>query len=130
LRAVSRDGDWTGWCEFFLRGIQGQAYENECKARNILALYDHVKNRVIELTHSQHAIRVVDFLFQSPVFAAPSFTYDSGIPKPTANRILTLLRDKEILVQLREGKGRLPGIYAFLQLLRIAEGTACFEAHP
>ena len=28
LRAVSRDGDWTGWSEFFLKAVQIQAEEN------------------------------------------------------------------------------------------------------
>ena len=43
LRAVSRDGDWTGWCAFFLQGIREQAAENERKARAILSLYNRVK---------------------------------------------------------------------------------------
>ncbi len=33
LRAVSRDGDWTGWYGFFLKGVREQAAENERKAR-------------------------------------------------------------------------------------------------
>ncbi len=126
LRAVSRDGDWTGWAIFFLQGIRKQAAENERKARAILSLHERVKTQVVDLTHSQHAIRVVDFIFQSPIFAAPLFTNYSQIPKPTANRILSLLRDKGILLTLQEGKGRRPGIYAFGELLNIAEGDEVF----
>lgn len=126
LRAVSSDGNWTGWCAFFLQGIRKQAAENERKARAILALYDHVKTQVADLTHSQHAIRAVDFLFQSPIFAAPLFTNHSEIPRPTANRILTLLRDAGILYAIQEGRGRRPGIYAFRELLNVAEGDNVF----
>lgn len=126
LRAVSRDGDWTGWCSFFLQGIRKQAAENERKARAILTLYDRVKTQVADLTHSQHAIRVVDFIFQSPIFSAPLFTNHSEIPKPTASRILTLLRDNGILLPIIEGKGRRPGIYAFRELLNVAEGNDVF----
>jgi len=126
LRAVSRDGDWTTWCEFFLQGIRQQAGENERRARAILALYDQVKNQVADLTHSQHAIRAVDFLFQSPIFSAPVFTNHAEIPKPTANRILTLLRDAGILLTLEEGRGRRAGIYAFRELLNVAEGGEVF----
>ncbi|MGH8549823.1 MAG: restriction endonuclease subunit S [Methylococcales bacterium] len=36
LRAVSRDGDWTAWCAFFLQGVRDQAGDNERKARDIL----------------------------------------------------------------------------------------------
>lgn len=126
LRAVSRDGDWTGWCVFFLKGVQQQASENERKAREILKLYERLKTDVVKLTHSQHSIRAVDFIFQSPIFTAPLFTNHSDIPKPTAARILALLREKEVLLTLREGKGRRAGIYAFRELLNIAEGQDVF----
>jgi len=122
LRAVSRDGDWTGWCAFFLKGVREQATENERKAREILALYDRVKVQMVELTHSQHAIRAVDFIFQMPLFSAPSFTNRSDIPKPSASRILSVLRESGLISTLREGKGKRYGIYAFRELLNIAEG--------
>lgn len=126
LRAVSRDGDWTGWCLFFLQGVSEQAAENERKARAILNLYDRVKTQVADLTHSQHSIRAVDFIFQSPIFSAPLFTNNSGIPRPTANRILTLLREEGLLATILEGRGRRAGFFAFRELLNIAEGDDLF----
>ena len=126
LREVSRKGDWTSWCEFFLRGVREQAAQNERKARSILALYDHIKTQVAKLTHSQYSIHAIDFLFQTPIFAAPMFTTLAQIPKPTANRILTLLRDEGILFTLVEGRGRRAGIFMFRELLNIAEGDDVF----
>jgi Fic family protein len=126
LRAVSRDGDWTGWCTFFLRGIWQQANENERKARAILALYDRLKVKVADLTRSQHSIRALDFIFQFPIFQAPVFTTRSQIPKPTAARILGLLREDGLLTTIREGTGRRAGIFAFRELLNIAEGSDAF----
>jgi Fic family protein len=122
LRAVSRDDSWTQWCAFFLQGIVQQSSENERKARAILDLYEQVKNQVVDRSHSQHAIRAVDFLFQQPIFSAPAFTDHSDIPKPTAARILALLREDGLLHTIQEGRGRRPGIYAFRQLLNVAEG--------
>jgi len=122
LRAVSRDGDWTRWCEFFLKGIGEQAAENEKRARAILDLYDRVKTQIADLTHSQHSIRAVDLLFQSPIFSASLFTESKIIPKPTAIRILSLLREAGLLVTLQEAKGRRPGIYAFRELVNVTEG--------
>jgi Fic family protein len=126
LRAVSREGDWTGWCAFFLAGVRQQAAENERKARAVLALYDRVKAQVTELTHSQHAIKAVDFVFRTPIFKATTFTQHSDIPKPTANRILTILRDEGLLTTLVLGSGRRSGIHAFSALLNIAEGEEVF----
>jgi Fic family protein len=126
LRAVSSDDDWTGWCVFFLKGIRQQAAENERKAREILKLYARLKDKVAEWTHSQHSIRAVDFIFETPIFTAPSFTNHSRIPKPSAARILAILRDKSVLKSLRAGKGRRAGIYAFRELLNVAEGKEVF----
>lgn len=122
LRAVSRDGAWTEWVAFFLEGVIEQASDNDYKARAILSLYERVKEQVVELTHSQHAIRAVDFLFRHPIFAAPHFITAARIPKPTAMRILNLLREGGLLAALREGRGRRFGIYAFRELLNLAEG--------
>ncbi len=122
LRAVSRDGAWTEWCAFFLRGIAEQAVENDRKARAILELYDRIKTQAVDLTHSQHAIRAVDFIFQNSIFSSKQFVTMSGIPKPTALRILGLLREAGLLLILRVGRGRRPSIFAFSELLNIAEG--------
>lgn len=126
LRAVSRDGNWTDWCVFFLQGIRQQAAENEQKARAILALYDRVKKQAIELTHSQYSIKVADFIFQTPIFTAAAFLRGADIPKTTVNRILTIFRDEKLLMTILEGRGRRPGIFAFKELLNIAEGKEVF----
>ena len=126
LRAVSRNDDWTGWCAFFLRGVQQQASENDRKARKILDLYNRLKTEVADITHSQHSIRAVDFLFGTPIFTAPTFTNYSEIPKPTAARILSLFRERGLLATIRDGKGRRAGVYAFRELLNIAEGQDVF----
>ncbi len=126
LKAVSKNGDWLGWCVFFLDGIRQQAGENERKARALLSLHDSLTLKVADLTHSQHSIRAVNFVFQWPIFSAPSFSKGSNIPKPTASRILNILKEKKILVTIQKGKGRRPGIYAFRELLNIVEGKEVF----
>lgn len=126
LREVSEYDNWTEWCEFFLQGIIDQASENEGKARKILNLYDKIKNKVTEITHSQHAIKAVDYLFNDPVFSGPQFSSLSEIPRPTSARILRILRDQGILHTLEEGRGRRPGYYVFRELVNIAEGTDLF----
>ncbi len=66
LLAVSRDDDWTGWCEFFLTAMIRQAEDNQAKAMAILDLYRAKKDWIAELTHSHHAIRALDRLFSRP----------------------------------------------------------------
>ncbi|MET3926680.1 Fic/DOC family N-terminal domain-containing protein [Devosia sp. 2618] len=122
MRGISRDDAWTQWCAFFLEGIIDQASENQHKAQSILKLHQGTLARVVDITHSQFAARAVDFIFSRPIFSSTAFTDGSGIPRATALRFLTLLRDNEILQQIQEGSGRRPAIFAFPSLINVAEG--------
>ncbi len=101
LLAVSRDNDWTGWCAFFLEALIAQAEENQSKAEAILALYSSRKDWIAEVTHSQYAVRALDWVFERPVFRTSHFAGTANIPKPTASRILRVLRDEGMLRELR-----------------------------
>ncbi len=126
LLAVSRDDDWTGWCDFFLSALIRQASQNEAKAKQILGLYESKKEWMVKVTHSQHAIRALDFLFNTPAFSSTSFIENSPIPAPTARRILKLLVDNSLLRVIRVPRGRRPGVFVFHELLNIAEGRDVF----
>jgi Fic family protein len=122
LRGISQGGDWNGWIEFFLDAVVEQARDNAAKVRAMLTLYERMKRRITELTHSQHAIPVLDTLFDRPIFQASEFVERSGIPKQTAQPILRKLRDAGILHPLREHRGQQSAVLAFRDLLNCAEG--------
>ncbi len=126
LLAVSRDGDWTGWCVFFLGALAAQAEANTRKAREILQLYEAKKDWIVDQTRSQHAIRALDFVFDRPVFRSSDFVASSGIPEPTAKRILRILRRENLLRIVRNAGGRRSAILAFPDLLNIVEGRDAF----
>jgi len=126
LLSVSHDGNWTGWCEFFLRAVTVQAEQNQEKASKILTLYETKKNQVIHLTHSQYAIHALDYIFAHPIFKAVDFTGSKEIPTPTAKRILTIFREKGLLRILREARGRRAAVYVFTELVNTAEGNEVF----
>jgi Fic family protein len=126
LLSISRDNDWTGWCCFFLEALTEQAKENHQKATDILSLYEAEKTRIIELTRSQYAVKALDFLFMRPIFQTPAFVSEGGIPEHTAKKMLKTLRDNGLFRVLREPKGRRPAVFAFRELLNVAEGTDVF----
>lgn len=126
LLAVSWDGDWTGWCRFFLRAVQAQAEENQRRATAILDLYERMKREIPELTRSQYAIRAVDWIFERPIFKNSDFVASAGIPEPTAKRIIVVLRQEEVLRDLVEASGRRAAVLCFPALLNIAEGSDLF----
>lgn len=126
LLAISRDGDWTGWCAFFLRAISGQAAANQARAREILHLYNARRDWIVEETHSQYGVRALDWIFSRPLFKTSDFVKNSEIPNPTASRILRVLRDNGLLRVIDPASGRRPAIVAFPELLNIAEGREVF----
>jgi Fic family protein len=126
LLAVSRDGDWTGWCVFFLTAMRVQAEENQSRASSILGLYEAMKPQMADLTRSQYAIHALDWIFERPIFRSSDFVAKAGIPEPTAKRILPVLREAGILKVLQEGSGRRASTLGFPKLLNIAEGHEAF----
>ncbi len=122
LRAVTRDNDWTGWCVFFLEAIQKQSESNLKKTNAILGLYNSIKMRMRDLTHSQYAIHALDWIFNNPIFKGSDYVDSAGIPAPTARRILSKLRNESILITLKEASGRRSAFYIFSELINIAEG--------
>jgi Fic family protein len=126
LLAISRDNDWSGWCAFFLKVVQIQAEANLAKARAILDLYNRMKTRFTELTHSQYAIFALDWVFERPIFKSSDFVRSGNIPNPTAKRILNLLKREGILRELTPGVGRRAATLAYPELLNIAEGHDVF----
>lgn len=125
LLAVSQNDDWTGWCSFFLRALEWQARKNTQKARSILDLYEKRKPWIIDITHSQYAMQALDFLFTQPIFKGDSFSKQPGIPDATARAILRQIRD-EILVELSPASGRKAAVYAYAELINLAEGRKIF----
>jgi Fic family protein len=129
MRSVSLNDTWSAWVIFFLQGIVEQSKENEAKARSILNLYNRSKEQIAELTHSQHAIKVLDFLFKHPVFLMSRFTKNVDIPKSSATRMINILLNKQLLKIGRKGRGRRPSLYFFEELLMVAEGKHNIAPH-
>jgi len=129
LLSVSRENAWTDWCVFFMNAILTQAQVNQSKVKAILKLYEEKKSWIIGLTHSQHAIKALDYFFKYPIFLSSDFSKKSGIPAPTAKRILSLLSKNDTFATLDESRGRKPATLAFRELLNIAEGRKVFADH-
>ena len=122
LRAISDDGDWTGWVEFFLEAVEQQALRNTERVLQILSLYERMKQTITDLTRSQYSLSTLDSLFDRPIFQSSDFIERSGIPRNSAMPFLRKLREEKILLTMREASGRRSAILVFPELLNCAEG--------
>ena len=102
--------------------IGEQEEENLKKTREILDLYENMKYQIVNMSRSQHAIRALDWIFEKPVFKSSDFFSTTGIPKPSARRLLGTLHNGGILRVIRQSSGRRPAVFIYPTLLNIAEG--------
>lgn len=127
LLAVTDQGDWQGWIEFFASAIVKQAEANLDKVRSIRDLYEDMRRRFMEVTHSQFANNAVDAFFARPVIRAPAFKEMAGFnTRVTANNMLRQLEGAGLIKRMREGNGPNPAIYALPALMNITEGRRVF----
>jgi len=126
LRNVSRNGEWTEWCRFFLQGIINQAASNQRKAAAMLQLYNRLHQELPELTHSRYANPLLDFIFAWPYFTPPQLKKQPTIPEQSARRLLETIEKHGIVKRVRSRRGRRPAFYLFPELLNIAEDDDAF----
>jgi len=122
MRAVSAEGDWTGWAVFFLTALHEQACVNIDTADRILELYGDMRERFREVLNSQYHDQALDFVFASPIFRNDRFVDRSGIPASTARGLSRRLVEAGLLRTIQPSAGRRAALLAFdplLDLLRI-----------
>jgi len=122
MRAVSADGDWTGWTVFFLHAMHAQATVNIQTADRIFALHSEMRERFREVLNSQFHDQALDFVFASPVFRNDRFVDRSGIPASSARSLSRRLVEANLLRTIEPAAGRRAALYAFdalLDLLKI-----------
>jgi len=122
MRAVSSEGDWTGWVVFFLAALHEQARANIATADRILGLYGAMRESFRAVLNSQYHDRALDFAFANPVFRNDRFVDRAGIPASSARALSRRLLEAGLLRTLEPAAGRRAALYAFdplLDLLRI-----------
>jgi len=128
LRQLGMKEDaWDRWIEFFLEALIAQANMDSTRSKQIFDLYEDLKTRVIDLTHSQFAVPMLDQMFKQPIFPSNIFIDIDGMPsRPTILALLNKLKNGGILDLIREGSGRRPQILALGELINICEGKDIF----
>jgi len=116
LSLVSKEKDWNSWVKFFLNAIYIQSNNNIQKIDKILSLYNQLKENIIDVPTPKNSIKVLDFLFSTPIFSAKLFTEKTDIEKRNVYRIIDFLVDKEIVYPDNKERNK---TYYFDKLLEI-----------
>jgi Fic family protein len=71
MYAVSRDGAWEAWIEFFLRGVVKACGDSIGKTRAIQQLHHQYHEKIRQARSSALLARLVDLLFDIPAITIP-----------------------------------------------------------
>ncbi|MFO7751708.1 MAG: Fic/DOC family N-terminal domain-containing protein [Desulfobacteraceae bacterium] len=128
LRGISERRDWNSWIAFFLKAVTQQAKENSRRAKEIMALYDNMKIKVQEVTHSQYSVYLLDTIFNKPVFRVKDTSKQLSeflhLHEKTVTSLLKQLKEAGILVELQAAGGRRSATLCFPELINLAEGKS------
>jgi len=114
---------WTKWIAFFLTALDEESRQNSKKAKQIIDLYDKLKDTFLQLTRSRYAVPLLDHLFDQPIFTSALLQSRAGMPgMPMIMNMLGKLKKAGLITVLREGRGRRPQILALAELINICEG--------
>lgn len=123
LLAVSREGDWRGWIEFFLRGVKVQAKLALADTRQILALHESWRQQLKGSARTPKAAHnILDEVFANPVFSPARFCTRSGLPFPSVNRAVAWFVKAGLL---REATGnRRNRLFVADELMQVMSGKS------
>ncbi len=102
LFAVSAEGAWGEWVEFFLRGVTEQARVTNRRAQALLDLQEEWHERLQETSQSAAPFRLADSLFESPFLTIPYAEQILDVSYPAARDNVQRLVDVGILRQWSE----------------------------
>lgn len=95
LLAVSEEGTWNAWLEFFLNGIKEQADEAFSRAKLLLQLREEYRETYRDAPPSVREL--VEVLFTEPVFTVSKAAELIDMSYPAANNAIGRLVEEDVL---------------------------------
>lgn len=84
LLAVSQQGAWLDWIKFFAEGVAEEADQALERTRKLLELWQDYRKRLQKARSSALLLKLVDRLFEQPVFTIPETARFLGVTYPAA----------------------------------------------
>jgi Fic family protein len=108
LLAVSREGAWTAWIEFFLAGVEEQARDSIRRTKALLDLRLKYRARFEAARSSALLLKLVDGLLESPVLTIPQAAKRLGVTHRAATLNVQKLVDAGVVVEVTSrGRNRI-----------------------
>lgn len=117
LLQVSQRGNWSDWLSFFLEGVRVQAEDAAGRARGLLDLQQEYHQTVATAGQSVALLRIVDYLFESPIVSIPEIQRMLGCTYQAAKYSVDKLVSAGVLTEMVLGTR--PKLFFANQILQI-----------
>jgi len=117
LLAVSTTGDWTPWLRFFLRAVLETALDASRRVRELRALTERYRVRMLEVRASANATHLADELTTRPIVSTPLVARELHVTSAGARLIIEKLREAGILTPMGSSRPQLYAAHEILELL-------------
>lgn len=123
LQQVRIEGDWEGWLQFFLTGVNETANGAVQTAKDLVALFDKDRKAIQEIgRRAGSALQVHRVLQERPIVSIPKLAKATRLTAPTVTSALGSLEELSIAKQLPEPSR--PRLYSYERYLEIlSRGT-------
>ncbi len=119
LLAVSQQGAWEAWIQFFLQGVAEQSRDAVTRSDRLLGLWRRYREQLQQSRASALTLRLVDELFAAPAVTVPVLAKQLQITQHSAQNLVDRLVTSEILA---EATGRQRNrVYVAPDILRAVE---------
>ena len=116
---IREKGEWTQWIQFFLQTVAKQCRKFVSQFDKIEQLYRTDLQKAQDFTRSSKYVeKILNTMFEYPVFNAALMCEKTGIPLATVNRYLNLFTDNKILYKDQKKRNRMFFYYNLLELIR------------
>ncbi|WP_294559738.1 Fic family protein [uncultured Mailhella sp.] len=121
LGNISRLGDWHDWISFFLKAVVERSQGNINLLDAMNRLYEVSKKDFSESTASSTAVQILDYMFAKPVFTLPDIYhhFEKSMSRQGIMNIINKLAQAGIVEKVSSGKGRVPAIWRFTELMKL-----------
>lgn len=119
LRLVDRSKDLTSWVIFFLESIVKQSEISVELVDKMLALNAELHQQY-ELSQSPNMTKLIDFIFENPVFVVSEVIANVKITRHTAQSLIDKLLADKVITKFPDIKGRKgAAVYLYTPLLTL-----------
>ena len=117
LNKISNENDYEDWIKFFLEGVYWQSEKTQDTINQMLKLYNEIKEKLYAFK-SPYSFKVLDFLFDRPIFTSREIIEKLKLNKVTVSRLIKMFVKIKVIEESAKKRNR---IFIFRKLLRIIQ---------